>query len=139
MKQRYTLFIAALILMAAALLNSCTSTVSRRVNAEGVPAEVVFPKIEQALDKEGIYPNEENLKKIRPGMNKQDLYYLLGPPHFREIFNAREWDYIFKFRQNSEETICQYKVVFDKERIAQSFYWQPQECGAGYFSSEAGK
>ena len=136
--QRYTIYTAALMLMAGALLlSSCTSTVSHRVSADGVPGEVVFPKMEHALDKDGIYPNEENLKKIRPGMSKQDLYYLLGPPHFREIFSAREWDYIFKFSQGTEEKTCQYKVIFDTKRIARSIYWQPKECGERYFTSDA--
>lgn len=135
---RYTL--GAVALMATAVLaSSCTSTVSRGVNADGVPSEVVFPTMEQASDKDGIYPNEENLKKIRPGMSKQDLYYLVGPPHFREIFSAREWDYIFKFRAGAEEKTCQYKVIFDTKRIAQSFYWQPEDCGAGFFASDRGK
>lgn len=123
----------------AVLASSCTSTVSRGVNADGVPSEVLFPKMEQASDKDGIYPNEENLKKIQPGMSKQDLYYLVGPPHFKEMFNAREWDYIFKFRAGAEEKTCQYKVIFDTKRIAQSFYWQPEDCGAGFFASDRGK
>lgn len=130
---------AAVVMVVALLASSCTSTVSRRISAEGVPAEVVFPKMEHALDKNGIYPNEENLKKIRPGMSKQDLYYLLGPPHFREMFSAREWDYILKFHQGEEEKVCQYKIVFDTNRTARSVYWQPAECGTGYFASDANK
>lgn len=138
MRQGYTIC-AAVLLTGALLLGACTSTVSRRVSADGVPGEVVFPKMERALDKDGIYPNEENLKKIQPGMSKQDLYYLVGPPHFREIFSAREWDYIFKFSQGPEEKICQYKVIFDKKRIARNIYWLPKDCGDGYFSSDNGQ
>ena len=133
---RYTVC-AATLLTIAVLASACTSTVSRRVSADGVPAEVVFPKMDQARHKQGIAPNGENLKKIQPGMSKQDLYYLLGPPHFREMFSAREWDYIFKFRQGAEEKICQYKIVFDTNRVARSVYWQPAECGTGYFASDA--
>jgi OOP family OmpA-OmpF porin len=98
---------------------------------------VIFPNIEHASDKDGISPNEENLKKIRPGMGKQDLYYLLGPPHSREMFAAREWNYIFRFQRNGEEQLCQYKVVFDSKRIARNMYWQPKECGQGFFVSDA--
>ncbi len=137
--QRYMVCAAALLVLLA-LSSACTSTVSRNVSAEGVPDEVVFPKMEQKdLRKKGIFPNEANLKKIRPGMDKQDIYYLIGPPHFREIFSAREWDYVFRFSQGQEERLCQYKIIFDTDRIARSFYWQPAECGAGYFQTEQGR
>ncbi|NQS71215.1 MAG: outer membrane protein assembly factor BamE [Desulfobulbaceae bacterium] len=129
------LLVAAGFLATVFLATSCTSTVSHRVSADGVPGEVVFPEVKQALHKKGISPNEENLKKIRPGMGKQDLHYLLGPPHFREVFASREWDYIFRFVRNGEEQLCQYKVVFDSKRIARNFYWQPKECGEGFFAS----
>ncbi len=132
--RRYTLYGAAL---AVAILGAaCTSTVSRGVGKDGVPSEVVFPKTERSLHREGTFPNEENLRKIRPGMGKQELYQLIGPPHFREIFAAREWDYVFRFREGIEDKLCQYKVVFDSDRIARSIYWQPRECGEGFFRSE---
>lgn len=112
-------------------LAGCTSTVSRGVNDEGKADEIIFPEIDKTSGIDlGIFPNIENLKKISNGMHKDDLYYLIGRPHFRETHGAREWDYVMKFREvvNGPVTVCQYKVIFDKEMRGQSFYWKPADC-----------
>ena len=123
--------LAAVLLLAALAPLGCTSTVSKRVSDEGVPEEVVFPEYrDRLLAKWAITPNLEDLAKIRPGMNKRDLYNILSAPHFKEVFLAREWDYIFKFPQGAgqPDVVCQYKIVFDKDRIARNFYWKPESC-----------
>ena len=126
------------LLLATMCTLACTRTVSKHVNADGVPEEVVFPQLKEAQNTAGIYPNEVNLHKIKPGMTKQDLYYLLGEPHFQEMFGAREWDYIFKFHEDDreEDKICQFKVIFDQKKIARSFYWQPSACGEGFYQTK---
>lgn len=128
MKMKKLLGICAAALMVAA----CTNTVSGHVDENGQISDVRFPKLEHAQAiKEGIFPNLENLRKIAPGVTKDDLYYLIGRPHFAEMHGAHEWDYIFKFRNPStgEVEICQYKVGFDKHMKAQSFFWLPAGCG----------
>ncbi|PIE42121.1 MAG: flagellar motor protein MotB [Gammaproteobacteria bacterium] len=119
-------------LFAVALsLAACTSTVENNVNNEGQLAggELVWPKMEDALIPEGIFPNLENLSKIGPGMTKKELYNLIERPHFSETHAAKEWNYIMKFRQADRSVkICQYKVLFDRDRVAQSFYWLPEDC-----------
>lgn len=115
----------------AAVLSACgTASVSKDVDDAGVAGEVVFPKLEDAWVKEGSFPNAENLRKIGPGVTKDQLYLLAGRPHFKEgMGSVREWDYIFKFRNGkAEPTVCQYKVVFDKVVHGQTFHWLPASC-----------
>ena len=118
----------------AALLagGGCSWTTSRNVDDNGLPAEVVFPSMSDEYQaKHATTPNRENLAKMRPGIGKDDVYYLLGVPHRNEAFAAREWDYIFKFPQpNGVEQYCQYKVVYDRHRFARNFYWRPDSCYA---------
>ena len=119
--------------LAAALLTGCgTATVSRGVNDEGVAQEVVFPQIkDSATLPEGTFPNLDNLRAVGAGQSKDQLYDLLGRPHFQEgMLGVREWDYIFNFRVGGDITTCQYKVIFDKNYLARSFHWQPANCGA---------
>jgi outer membrane protein assembly factor BamE (lipoprotein component of BamABCDE complex) len=100
----------------------------------GRPAAVVFPEIQKtAWLKEGVFVNLDRLRMVAPGVTKDQLYDLLGRPHFREGMGAvREWDYIFNFRTGTgnEFSTCQYKVVFDKDALAQSFHWAPAECAS---------
>ncbi|MBU1360560.1 MAG: outer membrane protein assembly factor BamE [Gammaproteobacteria bacterium] len=120
-------------LVAAALLSltGCgTSTVSKNVSDDGRSAEVVFPDIRNhAWQREGTFPNIDSLRRIAPGATKDQLYDLLGRPHFREsLVGVREWDYILNFRTDSGVTTCQYKVLFDTKMVAQSFHWAPAAC-----------
>ena len=129
---KHTLKWVAVGMAAAAMgLAGCTSTVSRGVNDQGKADEIIFPDIDKTSGiHEGIFPNVENLRKISNGVHKDDLYYLIGRPHFRETHGAREWDYVMKFREvmHGPVTICQYKVIFDKDMKGQSFYWKPADC-----------
>ena len=52
---------------------------------------------------------------IERGMNKDQLYNLIGRPHFSEgLYGVEEWDYAFNYRENGVHKICQYKILFDK-------------------------
>ena len=63
-------------------------------------------------------------------MNKDQIYELIGRPHFQEgLYGVREWDYLFNYRENGEHKTCQYKILFDKDKNAQSFFWLPEGCG----------
>lgn len=119
---------------AVALLAGCgTSTVSRGVTGEGTATDIVFPEPSSASAKGGIFPNVDNLRQIAAGVTKDQLYDLLGAPHFAEGIGAvREWDYLFQFRTvpGTSVTICQYKVLFDKDILARTFHWKPAGCAA---------
>jgi outer membrane protein OmpA-like peptidoglycan-associated protein len=41
---------------------------------------------------------------------------------------VREWDYLFHFRKDGQVITCQYKVVYDKDYLAQTFHWAPASC-----------
>jgi outer membrane protein OmpA-like peptidoglycan-associated protein len=112
---------------AALLLQGCGT--ASKVADDGQPANVVFPQREKAWFKEGTFPNLENLRAVGSGATKDQLYGLLGRPHFSEgLFGVREWDYIFHFRKPEGVITCQFKTMFDKNYAAQSFHWMPAEC-----------
>jgi outer membrane protein OmpA-like peptidoglycan-associated protein len=119
----------ALAASALAALSAC-GTVSD-VDSAGHSQQPVFPDMSKASVAEGTYVNLENLSKMRPGMTKHQVRDLLGPPQFSEgMFGVREWDYIFNFRQavGEPDKVCQYKVLYDKDYIAQSFHFYPEGC-----------
>lgn len=127
---------AGVLLAGATLLalQGCSLYVSKGISDDGRAEEVVFPEIpKSAWLKEGTFPNLDNLRQVKPGVSKDQLYGLLGQPHFAEGMGpVREWDYVFNFRQGngSDYQTCQYKVIFDKDYRGQSFYWLPQSCAA---------
>ena len=115
-------------LIAAITLTACTRHVSRGIAPDARADEVIFPSTDKIVLKEGTFPNVANLRQIGPGVTKDQLYDLIGRPHFREGFSAREWDYLFHFRKGDEIVTCQYKVIFDKDYHGQTFHWSPAGC-----------
>ena len=123
-----------LALVVGVSLTGCMGTkhLSQNISDDGRVSsadDIVFPQLDKAWQKEGQFPNSENLSKIRAGIAKDELYQLIGRPHFSEAQKAREWDYIMKFYQADDSVkICQYKVIFDKNYKGQEFYWLPADC-----------
>ncbi len=112
---------------------ACTNTLNN-INSDGALVndnydDLYWPKIDDATQPEGIFPETEDLYNVGAGVTKKDLYYMFERPHFSEMNGAHEWNYIFKFRQADRSVkICQYKVLFDKNEVAQNFYWLPKDC-----------
>jgi len=115
--------------IAVGLALSGCGTLSR-VDAEGQTETPVFPEVGKVTFQTGSFPNIDNLRKVRDGSTRDQLYDLLGRPHFSEGFGAREWDYLFHFDTPGGLKTCQFKVLFDKEKIARNFYWAPAECAS---------
>lgn len=105
------------------------STMGGSAAGDGNPS---FPDPDRSTMPEGTFVNLENLRKMAPGLTKDQLYALLGTPHFSEgVFGVREWNYIFDFRRadgSNKFFRCQYQVKFDDDGLAEAFYWKPAEC-----------
>lgn len=127
-----------LAVLAAGVLSACAT--KSNVKADGTTDNPVFPKpYSVTLDnKRGTFPTYDELDQMRPGLTKDDIYKILGRPHYDEgMYGVREWDYLFHLHtpgvgidpENTsgveDVTTCQYKVIFDKDKFARSFYWNP--------------
>ena len=127
-----------LVLAAVVVASGCTRHVSRGLTDEGKVEQTVFPTSEHLTVKEGTFPNLDNLRLIAPGVTKEQVRDLLGSPHYREGYAAREWDYLFNFRDaDGRVTQCQFKVVFDRHYRGQQFAWAPAECADRLQAGEA--
>jgi outer membrane protein assembly factor BamE (lipoprotein component of BamABCDE complex) len=102
-----------------------------KVDDHGQAALPVWPDIALATRPKGSYPDPSHLAMVKAGMNKDQLYDLLGRPHFQEgFFMVREWDYLLHVQTATGDELCQYKVLFDRDRTARSFYWRTTSCEA---------
>jgi outer membrane protein OmpA-like peptidoglycan-associated protein len=101
----------------------------------GSAGQMVWPEPGDTtpMHKGGTFPNLANLRQMKAGLNKPQVSDLIGYPHFSEgVWGVREWNYLFNFRKpgSDEVTVCQYKVLFDENKLARSFYWKPESCAA---------
>ncbi|WP_081694576.1 OmpA family protein [Halomonas huangheensis] len=98
----------------------------------GDEEQVIFPDPEDAWMEEGTYVNIENLRKMQAGLSKDQLYDLLGRPHFSEgLVGVRKWNYIFQLPTgNGHYMTCQYQVQFDADMLAERMHWRESSCAA---------
>lgn len=124
-------------LMAAASLvvvTGCATTTGVSISSGDGEHQVNFPAIEKAVfssnNYKGSWPNWSNVAQVEYGMSKDQLYDLLGYPHYREgLYGVKEWNYIFNFRDNQgEHQQCQYQIHFDKNMTTQALYWSSPNC-----------
>ena len=125
------IFMWSVLLVIAILAVACSTRVSRDITPEGVAGEIIFPNPDDTTMSGGTFPNLDSLRLVKPGISKDQLYYLLGRPHFAEGFAAvREWDYLFHFREGDAVRTCQFKIIFDRDYLGQSFHWMPADCAS---------
>ncbi len=115
--------------LSALVLSACGSV--SKVSSDGTTDEPVWPKVERVgmNNDMGTFPDLSSLKEVKAGMTKDQLYYLLGRPHFAEgFFGVREWDYVFHFHTPGQGTngvtTCQFKVLYDSNSLTNEFYWK---------------
>lgn len=109
------------------LLSGCGTLT--RVGPDGQALDTpVWPNPKEVtLDNHrGTYGDMHRIALIQEGATRDDIYQLIGRPHFHEGFHVAEWDYLFYFKQpDGSNLTCQYKILFDKNKIARQFYWHP--------------
>ena len=110
------------------VLAGCAGT---KVTRDGTTDQPVWPKWDSVNfnNDMGTFPDLQSLSQIRTGMTKDQLYYLIGRPQYNDGWRPVEWNYLFHFytpgKGTNDVTTCQYKVLFDKNKFARSFYWNP--------------
>lgn len=123
----------SMLLLTVASLAACAN-VSRNVATDGRGAdELRWPQVSDTtpMHRDGTWPTLDSVRHVQAGQNKSQVMALIGAPHFSEgVFGVREWNYVFHLRdaQAGTATVCQFKVLFDEHKLAQSFHWKPQGC-----------
>lgn len=95
------------------------------------PAQVTFPSLDSSYLHTGDFVGPDHTRRVRPGLNKDQVRLQLGNPHFSEgIFSVREWDYAFNFYtgQGDKYVTCQFKTRFDENDVVTSTHWADQAC-----------
>lgn len=124
-------------LVIAGLLSACGT--GSQLSSDGSNDQIVFPAISSANPTGGSYPLTEALRKMKPGMTKDQIAGLLGQPQFNEgFFGVREWDYVLNVTNEAgtPQMVCQLKAVFTSNGHARSYY---RKCGDNVESMVDGK
>ena len=68
---------------------------------------------------QGNVVNAEMIEKLRPGLNKRQVRYIMGTPLIEDSFHEDRWDYRYLLR-NGTETIAETRLTlwFDGDELA---------------------
>ena len=64
-----------------------------------------FPGVYRINVEQGNVVNEEMVEKLRPGLNKRQVRYIMGTPLIEDSFHDDRWDYRYLLR-NGTTRLC---------------------------------
>ena len=77
---------------------------------------VKFPGVHRVPVQQGNIIDQEMIDKLKPGMTKSQVRYVLGTPLVADSFDQQRWDYIYsRVTSSGKKTQEQVTVYFDAE------------------------
>ena len=68
---------------------------------------------------QGNYVSQEMVAKLKRGMSKEQVRYILGTPLVADIFHADRWDYVYTLDRPGEAPVRRrLAVFFEDDRLA---------------------
>jgi outer membrane protein assembly factor BamE len=65
--------------------------------------------------RQGNYVTQEMVAKLRPGMSRDQVRFVLGTPLVNDMFHADRWDYVYRFQPGRGDVQLRRLVVFFEE------------------------
>ena len=87
---------------------------------------------------QGNFVSSEMLSKLKPGMTKEQVRFVLGTPLLTDIFHANRWDYIFRLQKPNGAITTNRVTIFFNENLVERIINDRLPDEAEYLSHIAG-
>jgi outer membrane protein assembly factor BamE len=68
---------------------------------------------------QGNYLTGDVVERVKPGMPREEVRFLLGSPLLIDPFHPNRWDYVFRFQRGAGESVTRRVTIhFDDQRVA---------------------
>jgi len=94
--------IRVLLAVAVLVLAGCSS-ISRLLDAYTIDIQ------------QGNYVSQEMVSRLKPGMSKEQVRFVMGTPLLTDIFHANRWDYVYYHKVPGGKTVERKLAVFFKD------------------------
>ena len=64
---------------------------------------------------QGNYVSQEMVSRLKPGMSKEQVRFVMGTPLLTDIFHANRWDYVYYNKYPGGKTVERKVAVFFKD------------------------
>jgi outer membrane protein assembly factor BamE len=100
-------FLLGILICATAILSGCA-----------LP-ELRLPRVHKLSVQQGNVITQAMVDKLRPGMTRSQVAYIMGEPVFRNSFNDNRWDYIYTLElPGIFDDDRRISIYFDNEQLA---------------------
>lgn len=62
--------------------------------------------------RQGNYVTPEMREKLKPGMSKQQVRYVMGTPMVNDVFHGNRWDYAYRLEHDGQVTEKQNMTLY---------------------------
>ena len=86
--------------------------------ALGGCSSLIFPGVYRIQVPQGNVINEEMVAKLKPGMTRRQVRFIMGTPLIEDTFNNNRWDYVYMVRRaRVVEEQAKISLLFDGDRL----------------------
>lgn len=144
MKKTTSLPIVLLLAAGLSLSSAAVAGQPNPIDRISNPSALEYPDVEVRPEqmnppfiRQGFVIEPERVRTIKPGVSEAEVRAALGDPLRGDGMPKGEWDYEVKFKmpQSQNFLICQYKVLFNADRLVRGTVWRRQQCKQ-YFEGE---
>ncbi|MGI9288891.1 MAG: outer membrane protein assembly factor BamE [Pseudomonadales bacterium] len=81
-------------------------------------SSLIFPGVYRIQVPQGNVITEEMVAKLKPGMTRRQVRFVMGTPLIEDTFNKDRWDYVYTVRRARKVTKqAKISLVFDGDRL----------------------
>ncbi|WP_288108791.1 outer membrane protein assembly factor BamE [Limnobacter sp.] len=67
---------------------------------------------------QGNYVTQADIDRVKIGMTKDQVKYILGTPLLNDAFHANRWDYVYRLKKADGQVYeSRYTVIFDGDKL----------------------
>ena len=87
--------------------------------ALGLSGCTFFPGVHKIDIQQGNLVTQEMINKLKPGMSRSQVRYVLGTPLVADTFEQDRWDYFYSLKPGADEVITKrLTLYFEDEKLA---------------------
>lgn len=94
-------------------------------------ATTKFPVISESYLKQVNRYGSEDISRLEQGLNKDQIRFILGNPHFSEgVFASKTWNYVLDVQQPKAQSYlrCQLQIQFNEKNNVEHLFWSSDAC-----------
>ena len=78
-----------------------------------------WPRVHKVVVQQGNVITQEMIDKLKPGMTRTQVAYIMGEPVVRNTFNDTRWDYVYSLENPGQyEVNSTVSLFFENERLS---------------------